>query len=275
MKYKIFFLSLLVLVFSFSGVYALQDGMCVTSEITSINPSSVEPDEDFTVGILIDNCGTELPEDIVFEITSHSKDISIKESLVQEIGEMGYANSQRFIVYNMRTSKDITPGKHFFETELRYGDDIHSIEKESNFSITAINQEPDLTISRIYTNPEITYTNEKSTLIIDVENAGNGEAKDVRINIEDFDLDGAKLNYLGKINPDENVPARFIIEPEEPGIYEGNINLSYEFAGETRYLDFPFEIQVFEETNNLFIYIGLVLVVILGYFFAKKYLKNE
>lgn len=275
MKYKIFFLSLLVLIFSFSGVCALQDGMCVTSEITSINPSSVEPDEDFTVGILIDNCGTELPKDIVFEITSHSEDINIKEPLVQEIGEMGYANSKRFIVYNMRTSKDITPGEHLFETELRYGDDIHSIEKKSNFSITAINQEPDLTISRIYTNPEVTYTNEKSTLIVDVENAGNGEAKDVRINIEDFDLDGAKLNYLGKINPDENVPARFIVEPEEPGIYEGKINLSYNFAGETRYLDFPFEIQVFEETNNMFIYIGLFLVVILGYFFTKKYLKNE
>ena len=55
------------ILFLLNCVSAFQEGYCATAEITSINPSSIDADEDFTVGIVIDNCGDEIPEPEVEE----------------------------------------------------------------------------------------------------------------------------------------------------------------------------------------------------------------
>jgi hypothetical protein len=264
------------ILFLLSSVSAFQEGYCARAEITSINPSSVGADEDFTVGIVIDNCGDKIPENITFEITRYSEDIRIKEPLLNNIGKMGYANSKRFILYNMRTSPDTTPGEHTFETRLRYGNNNFYIEKESNFSIIVNTQKPDLTISRIYTNPEVISEGEKIILTIDIENAGNGEAKDVRVELENLNLEGVKQKYLGKIKSDENMPARFVFEKSKKGIYEGNIKVNYKFAGNEEELNFPIEIQVFSNGTNYFYVILIVLILgALGYFLYQKKLNPK
>lgn len=258
--------------FLLNFVSALEEGYCVTAEITSINPSSVGADEDFTVGIQIDNCGSTLSENITFEITRYSEDIKIKEPLINRIGKMGYANSKRFILYHMHSSINANPGEHIFETKLTYGSEDFFIEKEDTFSITVNTQEPDLTISRIYTNPEIIYESEKIILTIDIENAGNGEAKDVRVEIENLNLEGIKQKYLGKIKSDENLPARFVLETNKKGIFEGNIKLNYKFSGEIKELNFPLQIQIFSKGINKFWVFAIILILgVLGYFlFGKK-----
>jgi hypothetical protein len=274
MRLKTIFLLLVISIVSYSGVSASQEGICATAEVTSINPSSIDADEDFTVGIQIDNCGEDIPENITFEITRLSKDIEVKEPLINNIGKMGYANSKRFILYNMHTFPDSTPGEHIFETRLTYGNNGFYIKKESNFSVIINTQKPDLAISRIYTNPEVTHEGEKLILTIDIENAGNGEAKDVRAELENLNLKGIKQKYLGKIEPDETIPARFIFEKDKKGIYEGNIKLSYKFAGENQELNFPLQIQIFSNGTNYFYMILIVLILgVLGYFLYKKKLN--
>jgi hypothetical protein len=259
-----------------SSVSAFQEGYCATAEITSINPSSIGADEDFTVGIVIDNCGDEIPENMNFEILRHSEDIEIKEPLINHIGKMGYANSQRFILYHMHSSPDAIPGEHHFETKITYGNDEFYIEKEDNFSITINNQKPDLSISRIYTNNEIISEGEKIILTIDIENAGNGEAKDVRVELENLELEGVKQKYLGKIESDENMPARFVFEESKNGIYEGNIKVNYKFAGENKELNFPIQIQIFSNGTNYFYVFGIILILgVLGYFLYRKKLNPK
>ncbi|MCK4553088.1 hypothetical protein KAT80_02705 [Candidatus Pacearchaeota archaeon] len=259
-----------------TSINALDKGYCAIVEITSINPSSVGADEDFTVGIQIDNCGDKLPENIIFEITSYSKDIEIKEPLINYVGKMGYANSKRFITYHMHSSPDAIPGEHVFETKLTYGGEDFFIEKENTFSITINTQEPDLTISRIYTTPEIIYAGEKIILTIDIENAGNGEAKDVRVEIENLNLEGVKQKYLGKIKSDENLPARFVFETNEKGIFEGNIKLNYKFGGEIKELNFPLQIQIFSKGINKFLVVAIILILgVLGYFLFGKELNSK
>jgi len=264
------------ILFLVSFVSAFQEGYCATAEITSINPSSIGADEDFTVGIVIDNCGDEIPENVTFEILRHSEDIEIKEPLVNNVGKMGYANSQRFILYHMHSSPDATPGEHIFETKITYGNKDFHIEKEDNFSITINTQKPDLAVSRIYTNPEIISEGEKIILTIDIENAGNGEAKDVRVELKNLELEGVKQKYLGKIESDENMPARFVFEGNKKGIYEGIIKVNYKFAGEEKELNFPLEIQVFSNGTNYFYVILIVLILgVLGYFFYRKKLNPK
>jgi hypothetical protein len=276
MRLKILILLVAFSLLSLHSVFALNEGVCATAEVTSINPSSIDADEDFTVGVVIDNCGENLPENITFEINRISSDISVKEPLKQEIGKMGYANSKRFILYHMHSSPDANPGEHIFETKLTYGSNLFSIEKEDNFSITINTQKPDLAVSRIYTDPEVIYKGDKIILTIDIENAGNGKAKDVRVDLENFNLMGVKQKYLGKIESDETMPARFVFEGTRSGFYEGIIKITYKFAGEEKELNFPIQIQVFSKSINSFYILAIVLILgVLGYFLYRKKLNPK
>jgi hypothetical protein len=270
MRLKTITFLVVLLIICIPGAFALSAGICATAHVTSIEPSSVEADEDFTVGIQIDNCGEDLAKNITFEITRYSQDIVIKEPLMNYIGEMGYANNNRFIVYHMHSSPDATPGEHVFETKLSYGNKNSSIDKRDSFSITINSKEPDLAISRVATEPEIPTQNDKLILTIDIENAGEGDAKDVRVNLKNLDLSGVKSTYLGKISSGENIPARFILESNEAKIYPMDIEIQYKSHGKIKTNTFPLEVQVFskESSRYPFYMVGsfiLGALVIFGY----------
>jgi uncharacterized protein YbaP (TraB family) len=53
-------------------------------EITDISPTSIEVGEEFTVGILIDNCGSRVPESIIFELKDDFETLENKIFLYAE-----------------------------------------------------------------------------------------------------------------------------------------------------------------------------------------------
>jgi hypothetical protein len=138
MKKLIFgIIGVLLLLFMGSNVSALNEGRCVDVQVTDITPSSVEIGDELTVGIQLDNCGDELPENVHFEITRFSDDIIIKEPLIVEFDKpFGYSNSKRFNIYHLYVTNKATPGEYVFEYELTYGDDNSYALKEGDFSIT-------------------------------------------------------------------------------------------------------------------------------------------
>ncbi len=254
-------LGLVLLLVCINFVSGLNDALCARMEVTSIEPSSVEADEDFTVGIQIENCGTELPENVTFEITRHSEDIYIKEPLVTEVGKIGYSNSKRFLLYHMRTLPSAKPGQHVFETKLTYGRDGFNIEKEDNFSVTVSSEISDIAISSVKTNPVIVNSGDIVTLIIEVENAGKGDAKDVRVELEGLDFKGVKQVYLGKIESDESVPARFILEADKKGMQEFSAVISYKENEQEMQETFPLEVQVFSSGYFWYWVLGVIIVL--------------
>jgi hypothetical protein len=271
MRWQIIFLVIALSILLSHGVYSLNSGMCATAKVTSINPSSIDADEDFTVGIEIDNCGEDLPENITFQITLLSTDISVKEPLVQNIGKMGYANSKRFITYHMHSSPDAIPGEHLFKTKLVYGGNYFSIEKEDNFSITINSKKPDLMVSRVSTNPEIIKLGDTFVLTIDIENAGEGDAKDVRVKLNNLPISGSKLIYLGQIKSDENIPGRFILTADKSGLYSSELEIQYKANGEIKNLNFPFEINVIKKDYSLYFLFAGILIVILAFYLIFKH----
>jgi hypothetical protein len=247
LKYKLLFIMLIISSIFYSQVYSLNDNICATAEITSISPSSVRADEDFTVGILIDNCGEKIPENVTFEITKHSNDIIIKDPLIVDIGKIGYANSKRFITFNMRSAQNATSGKHVIETKLSYGSRNYRMIEEDSFSIIINNLKPDLMISSISTTPEILYKDQKILLNIEIENAGKGDAKDVRINIKNTALEGVKSKYLGNIVSYDKKSETFVFEKKNVGIYNADIYITYRLDGKINELIYPIQFQVFEK----------------------------
>jgi len=270
-------LFLITLLFLIQGVLAAEnEALCVTSQVTSINPSSVGFDEDFTIGIQIDNCGTATPENVRFEITKYSEEsLQVKGPLLTTIEKFGYANSQRFITYQMRTLPNAIPGIHHIETLLTYGTGTTSYEKRERIPVFINAQEPDLSISRIYTTPEKIYKGEEALLVIDIENAGKGDAKDVRVELRDLPIEGVTQQYLGRIKPDENIPSRFQVLVDESGLIEGMVRLQYEFGGETHEELFPLELYSFGKTKPLHVILAIIAACLILFFIYKSKKKRK
>jgi hypothetical protein len=253
-------------------VLSLQQGLCAEAFVYSINPVSVEAEEDFTVGIEIDNCGEEIPNDITFEITKYDPEIYIKDPLKINVGELGFSNSKRFIVYHLRTSENIKSGEHVFDARLSYGKNL-SVIKDYNFSITVIAKEPQIALSGIKTIPETLKTNEEFVLVVKVQNSGKGKSKFTRVELEGLNLEGIKEAYLGEIKSGEELPARFVLRSKKAGSYDFNVKIFYNSLGDINFVQFPYKIYVFSNYNYyyyLLAFIVLLLLIIAIYFYKRN-----
>lgn len=245
------YFTLLFLAFSLSLALAsaAAPGTCVDAVITSINPSSVDVNEEFTVGIEINNCGDEIPDNITFEIKRFSPDISIQEPLVNNIGKLSYSNSKRFILYHMRTAQNIVPGTYLFEAELNYGSGDYSVRKQYNFEVTVKTETPELFISGVKTSPERITPNENVILTLKIENSGKGSAKSVKAILEGLNFEGVKEAYVGEIKADEELPARFVLKAGNSGDYNFSIKINYKSVGADESVSHQTSLHVFSSTS--------------------------
>jgi len=118
---RILFLFVLVLAISSLGSNIAEAGSgdeCLRAVVEDISPSSVGIDEEFTVGISLENCGTQISENITFEIISIPPDIIVTESLVAHFPRFVYSNSERQLRFDMRTTPDAKPGPHIIKMKL-------------------------------------------------------------------------------------------------------------------------------------------------------------
>jgi hypothetical protein len=259
MRLNIIFLAILV-IFLIESVSAA-DVICASAQITDINPVILEANEDFIVGIQIDNCGEIIPENITFQITRHSPDIAIKDPLVTYIDRLGFSNSKRFITYHLRTSASPIPGEHVFEAKLTYGKGDLTLTENYSFSVFVESDAPELVLSGIKTNPDRINPDQDVILTLKVQNSGDGTAKDVRVKLENLDFQGVKDTFLGEMSPKDELPARFVLRSNDIGEKDFIIKVYYTFAGENIVEQFPASIQVFEQNkNDLYWIIPLALV---------------
>jgi hypothetical protein len=184
MRFKHLFILIFLVITLIKGGFALENGVCVNAQISKIEPVSINPGDDFIVGIEIDNCGTDLPNQINFEITKFGDDISINDPLNNSISQLGFANSNRFLTFHMHAAQDAFPGEHQILAKLTYSGGNMDIVKEYDFSIYIKSEKPKLTVSGIRTSPEKVYPGSDLILTIKIQNGGNGDAKSVRVKID-------------------------------------------------------------------------------------------
>ncbi len=284
MKQKKIIMTILLLiigVFFASSALALEESVCVNFQVTDINPSSAEIGEEVTVGIQLDNCGSQLPEDVHFEITKVSDDLIVKEPLSIDFKEpFGYANSQRFNVYHIYVTNKATPGEYVFEYELSYGNNGFLVKKEGNFSITVTSQESDLNIAYVKTEPTLPKVGDEVTLTIRIENFGRGDANSVKAEI-DAPFFGTKQSFLGELAAGDDSSAVFTIIPDKSGIIDYNLVVEYrDDFGEHKFSE-PLKISIQENTKSNLqkIVLPILAILLVGgiiyYFKSKKSLNRK
>jgi len=257
--------------FLLNYVSALGD-YCVTSEVSDISPSSIEVNEEFTVGVQIENCGNKIPEFVSFELISVPADLEVQEAKIINISNLNYANSERFITYHMKTTADARPGIYYIKTRLSYGTDELSLIQDSNITINIIGEQAELSIASFKTDPVLPRKKDTVELTLRIENTGDGTAESVEVYM-DHPFQGLKQSFIGSLDPDEDGPAVLTFIVNKRGEFEFPITISYKDDFGENEVETNVSFNVLRKESNVgIILFTMFLVGIFGwgiYYFVK------
>ena len=245
---------MLVLIIILAGVPVVQaeasGDECLRAVVEDINPSSVGRDEEFTVGISLENCGTQVPEDITFEIFSIPPDIIVTENLITEIPIFVYKDSERQLRYHMRTTPDATPGPHIIKMKLTYGstDAKRTAYYEVEVIVTGEHAEP--RISSVSTDPKYIYAGDTVDLDIGIQNFGDSIAKSVEVYLE-HDFKGITGSTIGALAANDTQTASFKFKANSPGTFEIPVIIEYEDDYGIQKDEYDIQITVLDKKGSL------------------------
>jgi hypothetical protein len=269
----VFVMSILLI----SCVSALEKGTCANFEVTDISPSSIKVGDEFTVGIAIDNCGSLPATDIKLELVNPSDKILINEPLVIEIGDMYYANSDRFLTYHMRVSDDAEPGIYNLKTRMSYKTSQATALVESNITINVIGDRAELSIASLKTSPVLPRKGETVELTMRIENTGDGTAKSVEVYV-DHPFQGLKQSFIGSLKSDEDGPAILTFIVDEDGDFEFPVTISYKDDFGTNEINTNVNLSVLKKQTNfgaIFFVLFLIAVIVAGVYYSSKTKKEK
>jgi len=265
--------------FLLTPVSALDEGYCVTAEVSDIAPSSIGIGEEFTVGIQIENCGNKIPEYVSFELLNPPTDLTIKEPLIINIPKLYYGNSERFITYHMRTNNDASPGTHIIKTRLFYGKAQDPIIRNYNITFEVIGDKAELGIASIKTDPVLPVEGETVELTLRIENTGDGTAKSVEVYV-DHPFQGLKQSFIGALESDEDGPAVLTFIVDEVGEFEFPVTISYYDDFGDNEIKTNINLNVLKKKSNIggIIFVILILAALgwgIYYFIKTKRSKDK
>jgi hypothetical protein len=245
---------LLTLLIFFSGVTVVQaessGDECLRAVVEDISPSSVGRDEEFTVGISLENCGTQVPEDITFKIISIPPDIIVTEDLITEIPQFVYKDSERQLRYHMRTTPDATPGPHIIKMKLTYGgtDATRTAYYEVEVIVTGEHAEP--RISSVSTDPKYIYAGDTVDLDLEIQNFGDSIAKSVEVYLE-HDFKGITGSTIGALAANGTQTASFKFKANSSGTFKIPVIIEYEDDYGIQQDEYDIQITVLDRKGSL------------------------
>ncbi len=253
-KIKKAYLLIFILAIALTGLpYAearIVDGKCVTAEVQSISPSSVGIDEEFTLGINLESCGNEIPEDVSFAITSIPSDIIVTEDLVTNIPELFYSTSERYVRYHMKTTSDAKPGPHTIKMMLTYDNEGANVSKNYEVEINVMGEDAEPRISSVKTYPDYIYEGDTVDLELGIENYGDAIAKSVVVSLV-HEFEGIKDSTIGTLDINGTQTALFKFKASKAGDFKIPVIIEYEDDFGNQKDEYEIKITVLDEKGIL------------------------
>ena len=251
---KLTYLLLLIFAISLTGISTAETissgNVCVNAEVQEISPSSIGIDEEFTLGINLESCGTKTPEDVTFEIISIPPDIIVTENLVTKIPKLSYSTSERHLTYHMRTTPDAKAGPHLIKMKLTYANKPVETVKYYEVEIRVIGEDAEPRISSVKTNPEYIYEGDTVDLRLGIENFGETIAKSVSVSL-DHEFKGIKTSTIGTLGLNESQTALFKFKANKSGEFEIPVTIAYEDDFGKQKDEYDIKITVLDKKGSL------------------------
>jgi len=246
-------------------------------EVEKVIPAEISPGDDFPLTLKLINKGETTAHNIFLKIgkvdTIYSNDPGNYYIKNLEVGE-SYVVNLKF-----RSSEDTPTGMITIPIEITYEGLSSDVKKQSETVGIEVIGRAEVGISDVKTDPLSITKGEDFTLLIRIENFGDGDARSVKATITDLSFSGVKEAFLGKIAVDDDAPAVFTLRSDEGGSFEYNLQISYrDDLGEhtvTEKLSLIVESKESNGTLKMIIPLILIALVSIGLYLHFKERKKK
>ena len=237
---------------------------------TIIEPEIISPGNNFNLNFSVSNNGTGIASAIrVTSLIENLPFISIGTN-TRIIEKLSPASSKK-LEYRLLAKDNAEPASYSVPIRLDYqSEDGRNFSSSELVGVNVLGKGR-LNIAGINTDPSRIEKGNYLTLTIRIENAGNGNAKSVKANI-DIPFRGTKTAFLGKIEPDNDAPAIFNLYADDAGDYRYNLTVQYEDdlgTHETRE-ELMMTVSPGDRTSVFVIILFIIAVIGVYWFFIRR-----
>ncbi|KKH49761.1 COG1361 S-layer family protein [Methanosarcina sp. 1.H.A.2.2] len=144
------------------------------------------------------------------------------------------------------------------------------INKAQEIGVNVLNQAK-INIASLKFDPQMPVKGQKVSMILKLENVGEGEARFVKASLDGLEGPGSTEAFLGRLKKDDDAPAVFTFIPEKAGDQEVTLLVEYEddFGKHQLSEDLTFSVDR-QEGSIIPIVLGAALILAAAVFYMKK-----
>ena len=225
-------------------------------------PETVNPGESFPVVLLIRNAGSIRASDIVLSTSTSTTSLGSKGPNTITIEPLN-GGENRTVTLEFITDRFVTVGLQKIQIGIDYklpdGTDRH---QEETIEVP-IKGKAELGFVSVDTTPRRVSAGTPFDLTIRIENTGTGEAKQVAA-VVDLPMTGNRQSFIGKIKPNNDAPALFMLDGGSGGTYEYNVTITYTDDLGTHTIGFPMSLRVTPEDYSGTIILVAIIAIVAG-----------
>ncbi|AKB19993.1 MULTISPECIES: COG1361 S-layer family protein [unclassified Methanosarcina] len=144
------------------------------------------------------------------------------------------------------------------------------INKAQEIGVNVLNQ-ANINIASLKFDPQMPVKGQQVSMILRLENVGEGEARFVKANLEGLEGSGSTEAFLGRLKKDDDAPAVFIFIPDKAGYQEVTLLVEYEDDFGEHQLSEDLTFNVDRQKGSIIpIILGAVLILAATVFYMKK-----
>jgi hypothetical protein len=239
-------------------------------------PEDIRSGDDFTLSLKLTNRGETAAHDIFVEI-GKVPSIYFNDPGNYYIERLEPEESYE-IKLNFKSSENTPIGMITIPINITYKGLSDEEKKQSEIAGIEVIGIAELSISNIKTDPLNIKQGKDFTLLVRIENAGDGDAKSVKATITDLPFSGVKEAFLGKIEPDDDSPAVFTLIPGASGSFEYPLQISYKDDSGNHTITEKLNLVVGGNENNGILNVTIIFILIafagIGFYFHSKKKKK-
>lgn len=189
-------------------------------------PEGVVPGNDLSAQVVLRNDGLSRADQITVTVNSSSPSITQKTASTYHFGSLTKGDAATVdMVFS--TDKKAPIGLNPVYLTITYANTDGTTTTQTEVLGIHVTGKAKIGIASVSTDPVRIKQGDAVSLIIRLENTGTDNANSVKASI-DLPMTGGKDAYVGKIEPNNDAPAVFALQAQNPGTTSYNLTVQYE-----------------------------------------------
>ena len=222
-------------------------------------PEGVVPGDDFGVPLILRNDGETQANDITVSINTSTPAIALKSPENFYLDHLDPGNESEFNL-QFSSEKESPLGLQDILVTIRYVNPDGSQTNQIEDIGIPIKGKAEVDVKSLTTDPIRINSGDPFTMTLRIENTGTDDAKSVQATV-DLPMEGNKVAFVGKIEPDNDAPALFYLQGKNSGDIPYTLELQYTDDYGTHTVMKNLTLSVGPANNTAPILIAIALVV--------------